>query len=187
MPFITEIITKVNEAIKADVQIKDFKCKFLGLATLVDRSADETTAPYVIDGGLNEQAIMDDNFDMVLYHRMTDVSYQGRHGFGDYDDEAETATIRMVIWANPKSLHTTRENLLQVIAAKVPQRITPFNDNIHSINLNTRSLLIDSKALFNQEYSGVEYTLDPEHLFAGIVYTIETDYNKRCLTMCEPC
>lgn len=188
MPFITEIINKINQNIQSDVQIKDFKCKFLGLATLVERSGDNPqSAPYVIDGKANEQAVMDDNYDLVIYHRITEVSYNERQGFGQFDDETETATVRMVIWANPRALHTSRENLLQVLSAKIPQAITPFNDNIYSILIRNRGLLIDSKNLYSQEYQGVEYRLDPEHLFAGVTYSIETDYNKQCLTICEPC
>lgn len=185
MPFINDIIIKVNDQIQSHVAIKDFQCKLMGLATLVDR--EKESAPYVIDGKANEQAVMDDNYDLVIYHRITDVGYQERTGFGDYDDEVETANVRMVIWANPKSLHTNKENLLQILSSRIPQFITPFNDNIYSITLRNRGLLMDSKSLYNQEYNGVDYRLDPEHLFAGVTYTIETDYNKQCLTMCEPC
>lgn len=189
MPYTQEIIKRINTELSDSLQLNDMKVKYLGLVEMVYREAsDEINYPAVIDYKGNEVAVPDDNYDMIIYHRMTSQpTYEHQAGFGDTDDETETTTIIMVVWANAKRLKKDKTTLLEIVAAKLPTEITAFGDYIYNIRIEKKGLQTDSKVLFNQEYKGVEYRIDPEHLLAGVNYTIDNYYNRACLSLCEDC
>jgi hypothetical protein len=190
MPFTQEIISKINESLTSDLSFRDFNIHLLGLAEKVDKTGyqSETDYPVIFDMKGDKVAVIDDMYDGVIYHRITSPpDYEEVDGFGDYNDEIESTNLVMVVWAIPSRLRMTKDQLASIIAAKLPSTITIDRDFIRGVIITKRSLTVNAKDLFRQEYTGIEYRINPEDLFIGVNYTIETTYNKACLTLCEDC
>lgn len=180
-------INLIDTAIAARLNSSVFIRKNYGLCKMIVKegaSAARYPASVTI---LNEtKAVIDSKYSIISYHRVISESFDDVESYGDANDARLKKTVMlMVIWADGRKLKMTDTKLRDYITAFIPTSLNVAAFSNTQIELQSDT--VDSFRLFAQEYDGQAYKLHPDHIFFGVNYTVISEYNSQCITLCEDC
>jgi len=196
MPFLNNIVQSINDNLRATSlkgsRFQDSQLYCIAKPALVTYKDDVTKLVPVIFSDLKEiDVTADDQWDLMLYHRVISCNYVEARGFGNDNDIIERANMLMVVYADPERLNINQEDLSFLCVAGLPA--TRFNTtNADNPNANITGVIIpgtvnhNSFQVFSGEYQSTGYPLKPQSIYFSVQYTIETTANRNCLN-CFDC
>lgn len=187
MPELDKSITELNAALQTALDVSRFPCRFYGLAEIIPVEAGKEVPVLLTNNKDGEQAVMDDRYALTIYHRLLNTTYEEMEGFGDEIAKREIAEMMMVVWCDPVKLNKDRNRLRDFITLSVNRIIRPAITGISAVKVNVNNTIVNSQELFNQEYNGYPVNISPSHLFFGVRYSITTEYDAACYTICDEC
>ena len=192
MPKIHEIVTIINNTLKADkFKSKRFqKGNFFGVAELMPNEQGETKPCSIDNGGDATFLSIDDSYPFIVYHRVLNIEPNRTmdDNFGNGIRREETANMKMVCYADRSKIKLTKEDLIGGFSAGWLYQILPTDITALGINdcdINMGSFETDSTTVYNSEFNLKENLLKPQTILFSLDYQIVTNYNVSCLTLCE--
>lgn len=192
MPHLANIVNAINSHLTGGaLKSQMFQGgKFYGLAQKVTIQSDEnTTKPAIITSdGYGEEVTPDGTYPICLYHRCLNGAFQTeniREQFGDgMTSIIEANNMLMVVYADPKKIETTQEDLAYLIAAGLPQKrletTTTANGKIAKSKIIPVSFDNDSQRVYTGEYMA-GYFPQPGSIYFSLSYRIETTADRECV------
>lgn len=184
---IDKIVTELNTSLKSSLQVKDIPCLFLGIADLLPYDELNRTVPVVMDKKEGEVCVFDDRYVLTAYHRLLSRPTPDGEGYGDAHFDSIIYKMLLVIQCDASKIKADRHRIMMISAGAVSQSINLNITGVDTSLCEMENLLVDSIALFNQEYRGFKYNLSPEHLLFGVQYSITTWYDPACVSICADC
>jgi hypothetical protein len=187
MPFLKEIIKKVNDSLKTnainDIRFADARIE--GIARSVGRLVDNKVEvfPVVLSDSfeLNDISI-DDTYPLIVYHKLLNNAYQQKDNDRNYICKTD---VKMVVYGKINKLNLTSEQLEAVIAMNFPTILDKDGTAVDSIFIRLNSSEMDGQKVFNEEYSNIDYRLCENDILLSFRYSIETNFRKGCFNICE--
>ena len=187
MPELQKIVTQINENLQGAFNLKGRPVKLYGIVELLPKD-DDHSSPVLITGTEGEESVFDDRFVMTVYHRKQSISFEDQEGFGDEIARRETASMIAVCHCDPVKMKVDRHRLDSLFALKLGDQITvPYGDYEITASVSSTSINTQSTQVFAAEFPGYEYCVDTHHLFFSVQYTITSDYDASCLSVCAEC
>ena len=190
MAYLKETITAIDNAFDAAFNDQRFVKRFFGLCKLVPRNSEEPLlTPAVIASTGMTDAIIDDNYTFITYHRTISNSItQDTDGFGDdNNDLIESSKMLMVIYADSARLSMDEHKLTSLVLSRLINQVNFNKRGFDAQFIEPNSIIKNSVQLFSQEFSGVAFNLHPDSILIGLEYTVNSHYQASCLDICEPC
>ena len=187
MAYIDLIVSSINTTLK--LTLNQFKEKVHGVADHIP--FEDEKAPLMIDAVGNEFTIIDDRYEVVIFHMSEGTSYPpSDNSFGDGDDDySATTSMQLYAWLS-KSTQLNNRRAVDLIIAALPSSITLANQGEKGI-FNTLIELKDSNSnsldVFTNLYGGLEYSVRPEDCLINVTYEISSEINRTCFAACANC
>jgi len=177
-------VDKINESIIK--RLSDFDClansQVYGVAEPIIRSDEDSEEwiPVLVDNDGEDHYIfvVDDDYPMVLYHRLLSKSYvvDRKSKYGDDIGLSIQADMRLVCWGFRNMVKTTAEQIESFIFASLPSNVNPVKSNF------------DRLAVFNNEFKGIKFFLPEEVFLFSMDYNFKYTPNKReCVDLSNIC
>ena len=187
MPFLKEIINKVNNSLKANaINDKRFAtARIEGIARSIGRLVDNKVEvfPVVLTDNFEFKDVsIDDTYPLIIYHKILSNTYQQKDNDRNYICKTD---VKMVVYGKVGKLNLTSEQLEAVIAMNFPTIIDKDGTGVDSIFIRLSSSEMDGQKVFNEEYSNIEYRLSENDILLSFRYSIETNFRKGCFNICE--
>lgn len=161
---VRNIITGINQSLEGI-----FKGgKFYGVATLVER--DGKGQP-VVD---SIPVSYDDSYPMQMYHRLGNVNTAYTPGYGDTMTTTNTYAVTAIVFNNEQITKLKTDEIAMII-----QSLLAANDSA-----TLTGFILNSQAVFAQEYKGVPYSLNEYQSLMQINYTVEITFKGNCFDLC---
>lgn len=186
---LNKFIVKINSSLEKIVP----GLKLFGIAEPIARK--KGTVLEVFPGVINNdgevtEVTFDDRHAAMIYHKAVALAVrlsQNKKGFGD-DPSAfvNGHGMQMIVYLNRKKVNLTPDQFFLFLQANIPYQIQvdPYEQVLIQIN----SVILNSQAVFDQEYKGSENPLPPNHSLMQINYTIESTFRQKCFEKCpEDC
>lgn len=190
MPKLSEIVTQIN----TDLITNQFKGRkfqkgaFKGIAELVRSSKEGETKPGIVaDDGQVTKVTIDDTMSFLAYHRVMDVENEDIPGFGDLVYVKETATIKLVMYADRRKVKITKEQMMSGISLGMPREFSlAFRDslNIRGINVELGSFETDKSVVWSSEFGIDQALYKPNTILISYTYQIVTETKSDCFILC---
>lgn len=180
MRSINDIVLLLNDSLTDLFSAKRLSGSGLyGIAELVKRDAD--TLPE-IDG---KYVGIDDKHPAIIYHRLSSLNslIKPSTGYGrNVGDQANNYGLSMVVFLDREKTGLYSDELLLLIQANFPERITL--DPYKSVVMTFGSSVLDGSQVYFQEYKSETYRLKPNQYLFKINYTVEAVFSKNCFKKC---
>ena len=165
------VIQNINTAIRAALQEKDIKA--YGLAESVALRGDEDiTLPAIV---LPSSECFDvygetDKHDVVLYHRLGDISYNEdtKAAYGSGITYTEVADMSLIIFGKREKISQFQMEHIARTAIAKQKECTLVRSEFNALQI------------FASEYAGVTYFMGSAYFLFKINYRITCTYNPRC-------
>ena len=187
MPEIEKTVAALNVILKEVFDVNGIPTLWHGLAEIQPYNENQNIPMLLPNNKEGEQAIFDDRYAMVCYHRVLNYAYADIEGYGEEVMKQETCNLKLVVWADPVRCNIDRNRLRDLVAMKINNMIDPQITGITQVNVGATGLQMNAKELFNQEYNGYTYCIRPSDLFFAVNYSVITDFDQACYTVCPEC
>lgn len=193
MSYIATIVDFINEQLKENL----FNCdlynnqKIVALAQGLPRTNGEKieiVPSYIDHEGEATYVGPDDDYDLMIYHRLTALTV-GKATLKTYGDnkpmDANIARISLVVFARRDQLHVSNDELAISIQAACPQAATKAllqQLQFKAANINISEIVLNDLQVFQEEFQNVQFFLKPEQYLFKVNYTIESAFLKECFT-----
>lgn len=152
---------------------------------------EEGEVSLLIDSAGNRFAGVDDRYDVVLWHRADQTSFEVQEQtFGEGIDDYNAITeITLYAYGN-QSTGINERKLVEKITRAMPSVVNIENQNAMGIGSNAIELLTanyNSIEVFNQIYEGQQYNLKASDTLVSLTYRITSEINKSCFDRCFSC
>ena len=198
MPFLNQIITFINDDLKARSLNKEKlqPAKFYGLSTVVTRStkgSKETSKleqlPAIVDAnGKDTPITLDSKLAIQVYHKLNSKAYSyEKKSFGDDYLIKCISDISMVVITNSKRTGKTKDVLEPLLIFGMPQKLSTalIGDlKINKCTITPLSSNMDALAVYRQEYPQSDYYLTEQISMFLIRYKIELTFSQHCIEQC---
>lgn len=192
MKFLNYILDIINDQVSSGLDSDVVKhSSFFRLAQQVKEKKvnddKEKIAPYIYDKGDFQYSGVDDDKDIIVYHRAdniiaTKIARQGGYGDGD-NDRLYSVRTSMVVFANRNVFKCTTDELALEISAYMPGLLSKAQSaeaRLKQCTITINEIVLNAERVFNEEYKNVDYFIQPEHIYFKINYTIESTLNAKC-------
>ncbi len=189
----TQGVELIDAAIREVLKDDSYVIKNYGITKrvvqIVQNGENPISYPAVVDHTNQTQAVIDDNYSLVTYHRInTSRVIDTDFSFGDGEnDQTNEVSMTLVVWADLSRILRSENYIGERIQMLFPYNLRNTTSGVFSQVCEVDSVSYDSQALFNQEYSGIEYSIHPQHTLFSIDYTLTTHVDTSCLLACQPC
>lgn len=195
MPYLDQIIDKINLELENNLNVGVLNGKFNGLSTVVN-VIDDVVAKYpaIVDiYGNGESVFIDDKKNICTYHRTISKNISNyENNFGDGNDtKIMTVQMLLCVWAKKSKLKKTNDQIEDMFISGIKSQLeTSFIKNysgLNNVQININSINSDSLEVWNQEFNNYKFNLkSDQHLFT-VNYTVEIIYSQNCLSICTNC
>ncbi len=197
MPYLKHIVKYINdELVKGLLHEPCFdNKKVICLAQQLPRRRDdqiELIPSYVNENGEAQYVGPEDDYDLIVYHRINSITVGKAGNFKGYGDDrpADTnvARISLVVFGRRDKLKLTNDELAIHIQANIPEAATKDllkQLQFFAANININEIILNDLQVFNEEFQGFTFFLKPEQFLFKINYTIESAFLKKCFTKCN--
>ncbi len=200
MPKIREIVGLINSALKANnFNGRPFQTGvWYELAYQVDRQEKDGDSfidikrPAIIDNsGEGTDVTYDDTYPITFYHRITSpLQYPvDNENFGNPNSSnMEVAEMAMICIADRSKVNVFTEDICAAMIQDIPKE---FNQaqcaalSLNQIELEVIETNSDSVKVFNDEFQGVEFNLNPQMSMISVKYKLTTHYGSACFKICN--
>lgn len=164
----------------------------LGLAQRVYRTSGDSIEymPGIV--GMDGEAIyagIDDVRSIMIYHKTITgaFSYLPRSGYGDSRENEDSFSLGIIAVWDTRKIKLHSPDVLLLLRGRMPQQITS-NTGINRILVTPTSAILNSKQIFESEYTVAENYLLPLYInFAQLNYTVSIKYDPKCIEKCINC
>jgi len=188
MPYLNEAAQAINTALTAALVDAKYRMNLLPICKPVAREGLESP---VVAYGSEENQVMDDRFNLVIYHKVDNITQQNdEDSFGDgYDDATEEAKMEMIVWGRSDMLQLSDVQLYAIITSAMPTELSLNITGVYQQVIDINGGEFDQRKIFNQEFSGLPYesTISPVNNYFGVQYTLLTQYSRECIPDCSTC
>jgi len=195
MPYLDQIVDKINLELVNSLNVPTLNGKFNGLSTVVNVLDQEVAKfPAIVDiYGNGESVFIDDKKNICTYHRVISKTISNyENNFGDGND-IKQMNVQMIlcVWAKKSKLKKTNDQIEDMFLSGIKTQLeTDFLKNytgLNSVNININAINSDSLIVWNQEFENYKFNLkSDQHLFT-VNYTVEIIYRQDCLSICINC
>ena len=187
MPFLKEIINKVNNSLKANaINDKRFAtARIEGITRSIERHNGAIVEVFPValtDNFEFKDVSIDDTYPLIIYHKILNNSYQQKDSDRNYICKTD---VKMVVYGKIGKLNITSEQLEAVISMNFPTILDKNGTGVDSIFIRLSSSEMDSQKVFNEEYRNIMYRLCENDILISFRYSIETNFKKGCFNICE--
>lgn len=181
MPFLREIITKVNEhlASKALNDKRFLNTRYEPIAKLVVRD-NQTFPASVTSNNTLKDVTLDNSLPCIIYHRILSNSY-AKSKTNDRNMACRTE-VKMVVYGN--KINLSDYELEAAITMNFPSQIDKGALKVDAIQVTLIGSDLDSQKVFNEEYKGIESRISEEDILFSIRYTIDAQFVSGCYSIC---
>ena len=194
MPYIDKVVIELNDYLKAGrLNRKAFQGGiYHGLSRqmkVIDKDSNKMY-PVILDKDGNDLDVtIDDTPPIHVYHRITQPLQFGvipdKNSFGNADSVTqEVSTLSMIVFADPKRICMTSEDLAFLIASGIPRQFTLSqigSSGVSSCSIGIVNIETNPYTVLSQEYGAMNKSIDPEKTLISINYKITMSVNKNCM------
>lgn len=159
--------------------------KAYGLCQSVDEG-EKTFPAEVDDKGEGKYVGVDDNSPIILYHKCDDVKSNTvtKGGYGEQSFQSNTYNLKLIVYFDRRRVNLSPDELMLYIQSNFPDNLKsqPYISNY----VRFAGVILNTKAVFNDEYKGIEFSIPLHCSMFQIGYTIESKFVKNCFAKC-PC
>jgi hypothetical protein len=198
MPFLNQIISFINDDLKAGSLSKDKlqPAKFYGLTTIVSRSKKSSKEPTklellpaIVDAtGKDNPITLESKLALQVYHKLNSKTYSvEKKSYGDEYNIKCISDLSMVVITNSKITGKTKDVLEPLLIFGMPQKLSTalFVDlKINNCLITPVSSNMDAMAVYRQEYPQSDYYLTEQMSMFLIRYKIELSFSQQCVEQC---
>jgi hypothetical protein len=196
MPFISEIVSYINEELKGGSLNKEKlqPGKYFGLSTTVFRSKSgskeqEQLPAFISASGKIELITPDQKLALQVYHKCTRKAYTlvKKGSVGDSYDYKMTADMQLVVIINTGRTGKAKDMLEPVLVFGLPQRLNSklMNDlKIGSCLITVVDSVLDHYSVSKSEYPQSPIFFNEAMGIFMIRYKIETTFSQACVDAC---
>jgi hypothetical protein len=183
MPYLDQIVCSLNDIIKTEA-LSEFNVNSFGISE-VAIGTNNTKFPSTIDGS-NEikPIVIDDLFDILLYHKCDGVSNSTLKGYGRSSDNLiEVASMSIMLFAFRNKVKRSINWFESVIKEEIPRS---FMDDgaTQKTTVAFSNSSYDTLGLYTKEWVGIKLDY-PDISGMELKYTITNKWFKGCLKKCE--
>jgi hypothetical protein len=188
MPFLKEIINKVNQSLKTNAinDIRFASGRIENIARSIGRYNSENQLqvfPVVLTDSFDFKDIsIDDTFPLIVYHKILSNSYTQQTSDRNYQSKTD---VKMVVYGKVGRINLTPEQLEAVFSMNFPTILDKSGTNLDSIYIRLLSSEMDGQKVFNEEYSNIDYRLSENDILISFRYSIESAFRKGCFNICD--
>ena len=146
---------------------------------------------YVDDNGEGLYVGPDDDYDLIVYHRVNGINVgkgKVQSSFGDDNlQDIHIARIGMVVFGRRDVLKLGNDEMAVFLHASFPEAATKEmlkELSFSASNINVKDINLNDMQVFMEEFQNVPFFLKPEQFLFKINYTIESAFQKRCFKKC---
>lgn len=197
MPFLNQIISFINEDLKAGSLNKEKlqPARYYGLSTIVARSTKGTAQnqiellPAIVDANGKATPITPDSkMALQVYHKLNGKVYsKEKKSYGDDYLFNCVSDVTMVVLTNSKITGKTKDVLEPVVLFGMPQRLSTALTADLKINkclITPVSSNMNHLEVFRQEFPQSDYFLNEQMSLFSIRYKIEMSFSQSCVEQC---
>jgi len=193
MPYLKKIVAFINDHLP-DV-LPSANVKIVGIAQQLPRlngEKIELLPSFVDDNGEGQYVGPDDDFDVIIYHRVNGINVgKGniKDSFGDanlYD--TNVARMSMVVFGKRDLLKMSNDDLAIYLQAAMPEAATKEmlkQMSFRAANINAKDINLNDMQVFMEEFQNMQFFLKPDQFLFKLNYTIESAFLKKCFKKCE--
>lgn len=195
MPYLDQIVDKINLELSNNLNIPLLNAKFNGLSTVVSVIDDQVSKfPAIVDiYGNGESVFIDDKKNLCSYHRVigkTITNFENNFGDGNLI-KLMSVQMLMCVWAKKSKLKKTNDQIEDLILSSIVTQLEPsFLSNytgLKNVTINVTTINSDSYNIWNTEFENYKFNLkSDQHLFT-VNYTVDIIYRQDCLSICVNC
>lgn len=193
MSKITDIATLINLTLEAGtLSSKRFqKGDILGLAELMKKEGADTTYPAIIDiNGEGTEVMQNDKFPFQVYHRIIEIvpSVESADTYGDGDTKIETTQMKMVVFANRRTMQFELDDLITAINVGFPvslskTQLATLGSFFSQIDFEVTGFDLDKQAVWVSEF-GSEAALPTYSQVFAVSYKVQSHIMAGCYEIC---
>lgn len=185
--YLDAIVDEVNLNL-ADV-FGEYRYQLNALVKVVPMDQNDTML--LQDSTGNRFAGVDDRYDLVIWHRADNTSFEVQdNSFGDNIDDYNAIT-EITLYCYSNSLPgVNAQKLGQQLQSALPSVVNIINQNsmgIGSSTIELSSINYNSVEVFSQVYDGIPYNLRVSDNLVAVQYTVTSEINKSCFDRCFNC
>ncbi len=198
MPFLNQIISFINEDLKAGSLNKEKlqPAMFYGLSSVVTRNTKGTKEPSKLEllpaivdaNGKDTPITLNSKLALQVYHKLNSKTYSvEKKSYGDEYNIKCTSDLSMVVITNSKITGKTKDVLEPLLIFGMPQKLSTalFADlKISTCLITPVSSNMDALAVYKQEYPQSDYYLTEQMSMFLIRYKIELSFSQHCVEQC---
>jgi hypothetical protein len=185
-------IQVINTNLKRILNTKPFQLGEFGyIAELVPAlvGQEETIRPAIVDNEGNCTYLgVDDKFPFQCYYLLTGFESEHDDPFGDNPlVKSQTAAFSLIVYGYRPTLQMTKEQLIAAVDAAMPDNFTITEKTaVGALNVTIADVKhnIDKQNIFNSQVGIDSLYLQPEYILFSVDFTIETQINTSCFTIC---
>jgi hypothetical protein len=157
-----------------------------GLTTLIKNGNPVQQFPAIFQNQDGQYAGVDDSVPLIIYHRAggVTISENPTRNYGNNRSALLTASFNMtlVAYVDSKVTCVKDDELLLILLSAIPETIAvePFDQ----VNLRVVSAILNPQQVFQTEYQGIGFFLNPESFLLSVNYTIESKFRRNCFNYC---
>lgn len=179
MDFLTQIVETIDRKVESYTQSKAFRTH--GLIHILP---DDQLFPFAVNPQTNEPAVPDDKYDVSLYHRYEGDAFEPIDGRSDDFKLQQVSNMRLVAFGDRKRLQYTDFQFCQYLAYAILGRVNVKTAKM--IFCQPVTSVTNALEVLNQELPGIEKIALDRIMLVSINYSVNINYNKSCLNLCEP-
>ena len=197
MPYLKKIVDFINtELSNSLLNTRRFQDKkIIGIAQAMPRKEKndiQLLPSYVDNNGEGQYVGVDDDYSLIIYHKVNSVTVGKTASGGRYGDgtgyDAHVAKMSMVVFGRRDRLELTNDELAIYLQANVPDAVdAPLLKALQFkvANININDIVLNDLQVFQEEYQGFTYFLKPEQFLFKLNYSIESAFLKKCFANCS--
>ena len=187
-----EIIDIINANLQSILNTKPFQLGlFAGIAEIVPRVDGDEEVSYacIVDnyGNCTDVGI-DDRYPYQSYFIQTGFESEADVDFGDEPlVTKQKADFTMIVLGNRRTLQLTPQVLMSAVDLAFTAALTDVQLatlNIQGFSVSDLKYKLDKQAIFREEYGLKDLYLQPEYILFSVDFTIETQVDIGCFSIC---
>jgi hypothetical protein len=192
MTYLEEIIAEINNAIVPELPSDNINSVGLAMQMVRVEGEKRTIFPcYVDKDGEGVYVGPDDDHDIIIYHRVNTITVARSTNLGKQGDsrgaDVHIANVVLILFAQRNKVKIGSDDMAIIVQANMPDAMEKAwiqNKKFFAANINITEMSLNSMAVFNEEYSNVEFFLKPEQYLIKVTYKIESAFLKKCFKKC---
>lgn len=128
---------------------------------------------------------IDDNYALQLYHKINGITINKTRGTGWGNSPGyavNTYQMSMVVFDNELKTKLASDEVVTLFQAAIPHTIS--TDFFKSIRISLSSVVLNSQAVYAEEYKSDTYRLSESQSLSKINYNVEIVFKTDCFEIC---